>query len=95
MDVKDEQNYNFPVLALSLWVFFFSCHKGARDRVLVVAFYMQEVHTKRLHLVCLCRRDLVLSWVSMRFFNTSFSLEVMLREAQRRWLHWDSQEWPG
>lgn len=29
------------------------------------------------------------------FFNTSFNLEVMLREVQRRWLCWESQEGPG
>lgn len=29
------------------------------------------------------------------FFNTSFNLEVMLREVQRRWLYWDSGEGPG
>lgn len=28
-------------------------------------------------------------------FNTSFNLEVMLREVQRRWLCWESQEGPG
>lgn len=40
--------------------------------------------------ICFCVGS---QWVF--FFNTSFNLEVMLREVQRRWLYWDSQERPG
>lgn len=69
MDVKDELNYNFPVFALSLWMFFFLHRKATRGQVLVVTFYIQEAHTKSLHLFCLQGGDLFLSWVSMGFFK--------------------------
>lgn len=60
----------------------------------MIAFYMKEVHTKHLHLVYLQEGSVFVLGLNGVFLMPVLTWEVMLREAQRRWLYWDSQEWP-